>query len=91
MILILRFLPTGPTASIDLADPTSVNEGANLAVCVQLDMPPSSDATAFISTQDRPTQTAIGEFKLKPCLYTGSCAWHFKILSFQDRVWPAHN
>ena len=89
MILILRFLPAGPTASIDLTDPTSVNEGTNLAVCVQLDMSPSSDATAFISTQDRPTQTAIGEFKLQPCLY--SCAWHFKILSFQDRVWPAHN
>ena len=68
LALIIKFLPAGPTASIDLTDPTSVNEGTNLAVCVQLDMPPSSDATAFISTQDRPTQTAIGEFKLQQCL-----------------------
>jgi len=73
-----KFLPTGPTASIDLENPTFVNEGDNLAVCVQLDMPPSSDATAFISTQDLPT-IDTGGFKVQQCLY--SCAWHFKILS----------
>ena len=59
---------TGPTASIEGPSPSLVTEGSSLPICVVLNMPPTSTATVFISTQDRPSQTALGEYKHKICV-----------------------
>lgn len=68
-------VPTGPSASIEGPSPILVTEGSSLPICVVLNMPPTSTATVFISTLDRPSQTAVGEYKQKICVvHSNKCS-----------------